>query len=263
MKLLKYAFLLIMPAMMAFAQDDDLAKLGFEEMPVEEESTNYFGIGIGPTINFTFLNFDDLNSFVQNDLGWGSQKIESPLFMIGGEVFSVPLLVQGIRLGFFWNGGSVLLDTTLLIGEKTYNRNLDYSLDYSGISIDYIITPLKSFAILPGVSLGWGGMSIEMYQGTDVAWQDVMKFQPDPNNFLNRAEASFIMIQPHVSFEYALTSYLAVRLNAAYYYTMVGSLWTDDWKFNNVSNLSGVPSGINNANAFNVSAGIFVGLFNY
>lgn len=236
------------------AQDDELSRLGFEEMPIKEEKQPYFGIGAGLTSSFLFINFDDLNKHIEGFQLDGTFK--SPVFIIGGEVMSVPFIVSNSRISFFWFGSANELKN------EDLKRYFEYYISFAGFSFNYAIVPFKSFAILPGLSTGWGNLQLDAYQGDKAQW-DSFIFKPDNNNFINRAEMGFIFLQPHLHFEYAMTDFFVVRISASYNMSFKGALWTDDWKLNRIAKLENVPEGIGKINGLNLQIGLFIGLFNY
>jgi len=62
-------------------------------------------------------------------------------------------------------------------------------------------------------------------------------------------------IQPQVGIGYQMTSFLYLKLNAGYVFTVSGN-----WKLDDVLEVSNIPSGIK-ADGFNVNLGVNVGLF--
>jgi len=127
--------------------------------------------------------------------------------------------------------------------------------------MDYGFVLFKSLAVLPGINLGWGGLTLESYQGvTDYNWSN-FNTKVDSLNFMNRAKTTFSFIQPNLSIEWTLTPYFMIRGNVGYNYSFaLSGDW--DWELNKYSNLKEVPKGIN-ASGLTAQFGIFLGLFNY
>ncbi|MFP4529591.1 MAG: hypothetical protein ACLFQX_13680, partial [Candidatus Kapaibacterium sp.] len=142
----------------------------------------------------------------------------------------------------------------------------EFSLSYNGFAIDYAITPIKSLAILPGLNLGWGSMTLEAFQTRKYAdgGMDWGEFNPgrDGYDFMKHAEAGFMFVEPTLNVEFALTSFSMIRVSGSYAVTFTGSVFTTDWEFNRITPLENVPDGIN-GNGFKLQAGLFIGLFNY
>lgn len=252
-------FTLIFSFSNLMSQDDELANLGFEEEPAQEVDEVYFGIGGGLTGTMLFANFDDLNDFIKtSNLGFDDKEVSSPYFMLGGEVFSVPIVFPNYRLSFFWQSSLTNFETIQKINNIDYERNLDYTLSFGGFSIDRAFIPMKSLALMAGVSLGWGNVELELSQGqSEISWKPPFN-QADPNNFINRAESSFYYLQPHINLEYALTSFFIVRIGAGYNLAFSG-----DWTYNHRTNIKDVPEKIGKPDGLVLNLGLFMGLFNY
>ena len=238
----------------AFAQDDRLDEYSFEQEPIQTESATYFGVGGGYTFTFHFANFDMINAKATS---FGLKEFDGQMLLSGGEGFTGVLFVKNLNVGFFSYGGKLDVTKDTLISSKNYKKALEYSTGFTGLNIDYGIVPFKSFAIKPGVGIGWGSLELETYQTENNFDWDGFKSQSDQNNFINRAESSFIFVKPNISFEYALTNYLLIRANASYAMT-----FGYDWKYNNTATLNNVPDDLN-SNGMQIQIGVFVGLFNF
>jgi len=83
-------------------------------------------------------------------------------------------LVNNTRLGFSYQTVSQSHETTKteimnnknISVETNYYRNLSVSI--TGVHFDYAFVPFKSLAILPGIGLKFGTMTLEQYQTTDI-----------------------------------------------------------------------------------------------
>jgi hypothetical protein len=267
LKIITLAIALIFMSSAAFGQDEDLDQFDFETEPLQEEKPPYFAIAVGYNASFLFPDVAELNdSFVEK---FGLQEFPSMMFMSGVQGFTGVVVVPNLRAGFFGAGGSskVNYDGELTSGDGTaLERSAEYSLSYTGFSVDYAWVPIRSLAILPGLNVGWGNVTLEAYQthkydegGTD--WGD---FSPEGGNydFMKHAAAGFVFVEPNVNIEFALTNFSMIRVSAGYSMTFIGSMFTSNWEFNRMAALENVPDGIN-GNGLRLQAGIFVGLFNY
>ncbi|MCX7736856.1 MAG: hypothetical protein N2319_09100 [Candidatus Kapabacteria bacterium] len=256
-----YLFLLIIFCFLfvngkLFSQDDRLDELEFESATIKEEKPPYFAIGGGYTGTFIFTNFDELNKkLLEPTYRFPENALSAPIFLSGVQGFTAIGIIPNVRLGFLGMGGSKSVekkDTVINL-----NKHVEYSLSFQGISIDYGIILMKSLALIPGLTFGWGNRTIEVYQApAEVSW-DGFQAIGDLNKFLNRAEGNFYFVQPNVNFEYALTPFFMIRANAGYALSFSG-----DWTFNRTAKLINVPDKID-ANGFTVQFGLFLGLFNY
>lgn len=239
------------------AQDDKIDGLAFDTEPLREEKTPYFAIAGGYTGSFFFSNLDDLNSALKT-AGFGmSDEFSAPIYLSGVQGFTGIVIVPNMRVGFHSQSGMQKISNDIVISDKSYTRQLEYSINMNSLSFDYAITIAKSFAIIPGVSAGWGRLSLESSQAeSELDWT---KFTPTPYdlNFMQRAEASFWLIEPNVNIEFALTNFLMLRANGGYTMSFM-----NDWEMNRTATLKNVPDGINGT-GFHFQFGVFLGLFNY
>lgn len=259
-KMIFLALFLVLLSFPIFAQDEFIDDLTFEPAELQEGQTRYFAISGGYTGTFFFANFDDLNTHLL-DMGFGLDEFEAPIYLNGVQGFTGIGIIPNIRVGFFGATGSKIQKTNIDIDGAKLERGLEYSLSLTGFNVDYGYVPIKSLAILPGINVGWGGLTLESYQGAkEYDWKD-FNTKVDSLNFMNRAKTTFSFIQPSLSIEWTLTPYFMIRGNVAYNYSF--ALTGDwEWEMNKYSNLTNVPNAIN-ANGFSAQFGLFLGLFNY
>lgn len=228
-----------------FSQDE-VNNVQFEESDVKIEKPPYFALGGGYVGNFVFLDMNDLNSLIKYI---GLQEIKTPIFLSGAQGFTAIGIVKNLRIGFAGYSGSKKTEKE----ENFTTKGVKLEVDYTAFSIDYGIVLFKSFAILPGVNLGWSKITLEKYAISNFRWEDLKE-----NAYTsNLVSGSFWFLQPTVNFEFAATPFLMIRLGASYPIS-----FSPKWVVNDVKEISGVPSGIK-PTGFNVNFGIFVGLFNY
>lgn len=224
--------------------------------PVLETKPPYAAIGGGYTANFFMANFDDFNQHL-TDLNFGVGKFDGAIFMSGGQGFIPLWFVPNLRVGFFGMAGNKSIEAPANdVNCINCTRTVEFSNSMAGISFDYGFIPFKHIAILPGVNFGWGTLSLSTYQTTgDVDWSE---FKPSASNsFYNKAQASYLLIQPSLNIEWSLTPVTVLRLGASYNLSMMG-----DWKLNNASKINNMPDGINGS-GLNFQLGVFVGVFAY
>jgi len=250
------------------AQDEDLDKLNFEEQNYEqfqEEATPYFVIGGGPVMNMMFLNYDDINSQLVDKYFSNPDKynLDGFYYQFGAQGMISIGLIPNVRIGVIGLGGQKSLknplDTT--IGGSQYSRYFDYTIGYTGINLDYAWVPFTGFkfALVPGVTLGWGTIDIETYQTQkDIEFDDI---KPESNlaNYYTKLETSYLHVAPMLSFEYSPTFLSLFRASIGYTMSFAG-----DWKINSNqdSKIKNVPDGFN-SNGLTLQFGVILGIFNY
>ncbi len=247
-------FILIIPAN---AQDDELDNLNFDTEPLQQEPPPYFGIGGGYLATFHFANFDDLNTFLSNN-NFQVPEFEAPVFLSGAHGFTGIPWIPNLRVGFYGMSGVASSEAKATVNNADLDRTVDYTLVFTGFSVDYGIVLFKSVAVLPGIGLGWSNLQIDTYQGpVDIEWGNITPGQVG-DSFFHTMERSAYYIQPNIDIEFALQDFLMIKLNGGYTLNFAES----DWQFNNISNLNGVPDGINKNGPY-AQIGLYIGLFNY
>src|SRR5437879_6087952 len=86
---------LILAGVAAHAQDQG-DKYDFSNIPADEQSTPYIGVGGGYLGMLTFMNYDALNK-VSGSLGLG--EFSGPLLYNGGGGFTAIYILKQLRLG--------------------------------------------------------------------------------------------------------------------------------------------------------------------
>lgn len=236
-----------------YSQDDDLESLDFETEELEEEARVYFGVGAGVTYSFAFVNLDEMNSSLMASNS-GFSEFKTPMQLFGYEGFVAIPWIKNLRFGYGAYGGNIIEEITP--EEENYTSVSDLSLESYGGRFDYGIVIMSSLAILPGVSFSYGDLSYSQYQYTDnFDWSNLGSYSKE--NSMQKFSKNFLLITPSVSFEYAVETFLAVRINAGYNIELLET----DWKLNDGAVVDNFPE--LKINSLNVQLGIFVGLFNY
>jgi hypothetical protein len=247
-----FLILIIICTGLVYAQDNRLDSTHFEEAPVITEKPVYFGIGLGYVGTFIFPSYTDINKI--NEKFPGLPQFSGPVFLSGAHGFTGIGVIPNLRVGFFGYSGS---SSVTKQNPDTSTLGSNISLSLTGISIDYGMVLFKSFAILPGLNLGWSNVTLDYYQvKSNIDWNNFTNGTLQ-SSYLNRAEGSFWFVQPHIDIEYALKPFLMIRGNISY-----GLSFSSSWKYNTNATLNNVPSGINSS-GLSLQIGIFIGLFNF
>lgn len=269
-RILTLITLLFVTTINMFSQDEEIDDLTFEVTPLQEEKPPYFSVAGGYMGTIVFLNFDELNKTAK---GLALEELSSPIYMSGVQGFSAIGIIPNLRLGFQGMGGWRLVESDVKIPKNpiavpplndsiTVKRSFEYAVSYNGISIDYGIILFKSLAIVPGITVGWGDVTLESFQTkNDIDWNNYGNENNFETDYFKRAKAVFSYVQPNLNIEYALTPFFMFRFNAGYFYSF--ALTGDwDWKYNRSASMKNTPSDIN-ASGLSVQFGLFLGLFNY
>ncbi len=259
---MKKALFLLLFALVAttrlFAQDDELDNFSFETEPLKSESNPYFSVGAGYQLTFLSLNYDEINKYVADKLGL--DKFEG-IFTLGGvHGFTGLVVIPNTRLGFYGISGSKFTEKEN--SSTNLKRTAELKVVINGFSIDYGIVPVKSLAVLPGLNFGWGNYTLETTETpTSIDWNDVDSINVGSAK-MNRIENKFMMVQPQLSVEYAVTNFAMIRANVHYNLTFDNPLVDKKWTFNKDAELKNTPNKMN-SNGLGLQIGLYLGLFNY
>ena len=246
------------------AQDDKLDALTFEETIIQEEKIPYFGVGGGFMVSVFSPNVDDINSQLSSN---GMDNLSTPITMTGALGVATIGIIPNTRINIVNLGGSSSVsEKSFIINNDNYNRKVSYSLAYTGFGIDYAIQLARSLNILPGISGGWGNLSVETAQykvGSTVSNGTIGGSLTDPNIYAKRIENSYVLLQPGIALEFAppilgndKPRVVSLRLHAGYTLSFMG-----EWKENGISVITNQPDTFT-ASGLGIQAGIMIGLFN-
>jgi hypothetical protein len=236
------------------AQDDQMEKFQYDTEEVQSESASYFSVGAGYTATFHLINLDEINKVAKQ---FNLSDLKSTVYLNGIEISTGVIVVKNLNIGFFNQYGNSISSND----SSNVKTSLNYSFQNTGFIVDYAITPFKSFAILPGLQIGFASSTIDIAKtNNDINWNDI---KPYPSNdFYYKLEKSYLNIEPRVSIEYAVTNFLMFRANASYNISTSNPFTNSDWKYNDNAIVKNVPDNINQS-GLKFQLGIFVGLMNY
>ena len=250
------------------AQDDEFENYTFDDN--DTQKLPYFALSFGGNIHSLFMKYDEINKKLGNSDIMKELQFSGPIFGWGINFFSaISPLLNNTRVGISYFSGNqsqefnknVIIDSPVSTSiDINYYRKL--SITNTGLHFDYAIVPIKSMAILPGLGVKFGTMTLEQYStGMQRDWNSKPNFI-DTELFNEKLEYSYIAIEPQVNIEYAITGFFMLKAAAGYSLPFdnpfVGSAWT----INGSNKYTGVPKDIK-PQGFTASVGIYLGLFNY
>lgn len=221
--------------------------------PPRRMSAAKAGGGGGFTPLILFWNVDDLNAFIPANAG---KFGKTPMLLLGGGGYAYIMLIDNLRVGGMGVGGSAKTSTV----SAGVRRDVEVGVNFGGVTVEYAIPVFERLDIVPGITLGGGGMDITLardlggFKTWDALWGDFDLNASTPN-VTQRLEGSFFVYQPSVQIEFAILRWLGVRAGVSYV-GMFSPTWTVDEQFD----LAGVPSRIN-GKGWVVNTGLFIGTF--
>ena len=244
------------------AQDDEFENYAFDDN--ETQKNPYFALSFGGNFHFLFMDYNEINKKFSDCDCYDALKFSGPITGWGFNFFTaMSPLVNNARIGISYFSGSQEKEfTTILIGPISsmninYNRKL--SVSNKGIHFDYAFVPVKSLAMLPGLGLKLGNMTLEQY-ATNISQHWNEEFLVATGG--NKLEYSYIAIEPQISIEYAITGFLMLRAAGSYVLPFDNPFSSNVWTINGNNQYSGVPNSVK-PQGFSASIGLYLGLFNY
>ena len=217
-----------------------------------------FGGAGGFTPVWVIPDLDGLN-ILSKDAGLGSFS-NSGMITYGGSGFMYAMFLNNLRIGGLGFGGSIS-ETGIVNG---YNKEIDYSIGFGGISIEYSLPFIRNMALSVGCIVGWGNQTIKVYQNKgSYSWGDLENDLSNPplssstfNTFTHKELSNgFFTISPIMNFDFPVNRFVVLRIGAGY---MIP--FSDKWEVDNGNDFAGVPSSLNK-NKFFIQTGVFVGFF--
>lgn len=214
-----------------------------------------FAFGGGFTPGWFVPNFDGINDRIE---GLGIDKFStSGFFATGGTGYvSLPML-KNFRVGGMGLGGSTSKKATV----GGFNREAEYSIGMGGLTVEYTLPFIPSVAVSVGTVIGWGSVTLELYQNSGaVNWNDIWgAFTPNVNaqNIHQEISSSFFLLSPILNVDIPVDRFIAFRVGGGYQVAVGGK-----WKLDNGQEINNVPDSFKKNNFF-IQTGIFIGYFNY
>lgn len=198
-------------------------------------------------------DFDDLNVQLK---GLGLDEFSnSGMVTWGGGGYVYVMFIDNLRIGGMGFGGSTSSDA--IIGD--FKHEAEYSLGGGAFTIEYSLPFVKGFAVSPGLMIGGGSVTVDLYKnkgnyGWDGIWQEQ---DGGSENITRRMKSGYFTISPTLNVDIPINRFMAFRAGAGYLITI-----GDEWEVDNGVELSGVPSSLN-SDVFFIQTGIFIGFFTF
>lgn len=234
---------------LTFSQEEDV-----ETFP-SKKILRMGGAG-GFTPYVLFWNVDKINSALKSDVGPILKN--QPIVLYGGEGYGYIMLIDNLRIGGMGAGGTV--KNSSVIGSTRID--LETSVNFGGLTINYVIPFTQRLDLTMGGVIGWGGIDLKLRRDNwgIKKWEDLLNQWGTTgivmvNNFSHKLNGTFFVYQPNIKLEYSILRWLSIRFGVGYM-GMIGGKWKLDDEFE----LIGVPDNLNGS-GFMLDGGIFIGTF--
>ncbi len=244
---------------LSFAQDVETNQENIFSRETDDEG--YFSIATGYTANLKFINNKGLDNLTEH---FSFPKISNPIFSNGFELKTSTVIIKNLNIGFIKSSTNVIQrnDSTLTGNILFLNKQLSLNCDNIGFMLDYAINPFKSFSVNPGINITFSDMEINITEAYPfVNYNDIGPAALDIA-YYHSLSKSFIVIEPKISVEYAITNFLMFRTTASYSIGIDNFITNKDWTYNSISNINNTPSELS-PSGLNIQLGLFVGLMNF
>jgi len=190
----------------------------------EGPPTDKFVGGGGPMPSLLFLNLDDLNEAIVDG---GYPQLSPILFANGGGGYGG--LIDGFRVGGFGLGG----DTTSI----SDSRYVTLDLEYGGLLIENAVQSEADFTILCGALLGFGSLDLHFVEGEPETFEEAVA-----NPFISSISKEFYAAQPYIAVEAKPFSWMWLRFQVGYLWTLPGKWNYGDTAFSGPPQTLGGPT---------------------
>lgn len=246
-------YLLFILTIPLIAQEDEEVPL-----PPKRAAQSKIGGAGGFTQNILFLNINPINDILRqsNAATFGDNR----MLMLGGQGYGYIMVMPNLRIG--GAGASGTMASKSVSTNSNISREVELSVGYGGVTIEYAISLLPRLDISPGILLGGGGMNFKIRrdQGNAKIWDNIWEDYKERNNineYTTNLSGSFFSYQPSLNLEYAILRWLGVRIGVSY-----SGMEMLEWKHDEKDDLIGVPDNINGRGVM-LNGGIFLGTFMY
>lgn len=227
----------------------------------QQESLSVIGkasIGFGVIMPYVLPQIDEINKqMVPNFID--SKFSKNGFISYGFSGFIPAFFIPNVRIGGYGFGLKSTQNQIKQVGNENLEREVSYSYSSGGFTVEYTLPWIKHIGVSVGSMFGGGTIHLDINQNkTNFVWDNVFSGKPDDNVINRKVECLFMAVSPMVNIDIPIyNKFVAFRLGAAYNLDIYNK-WTQD----NDKELYNVPSKLN-GNALVLSAGIFIGMFNF
>jgi hypothetical protein len=126
---------------------------------------------------------------------------------------------DAVQVGFSWAAGNLDRHRLITEGGQTFQRNINYSISYWGITLDTRAMFFNRLVLSGGILAGFLETELALYQNNgDVSWNKINQSLADQTQNYLRVEKGYYVLQPNVAMLLRVVGNLGVQVKVGYFY---------------------------------------------
>lgn len=124
-----------------------------------------------------------------------------------------------VQVGFFWANGKIDRHRLIAEGGQTFQRNLNYSMSYWGMTLDSRAMFFNRLVLSAGILAGFMETELALYQNnSDVSWNQISQTLVDQKQNHLIFEKGYYILQPNIAMFLRLAGEFGIQVKVGYFY---------------------------------------------
>lgn len=247
--LIYFLFVFVYSALL-FAQEQDE-----EIFPPQRSADAKLGGAGGFTTSLLFFDVGPINEILRK--ANAAELKSGRLLLMGGQGYGYIMFIENFRVGGMGMTGT--LETKLPSGTTT-SRDVELTIGYGGVTLDYVVQLVSRLDLALGVLLGGGGLDFKITRdyGRNKHWDSLWTEYGtnDPvSEYSRKISGSFFIYKPSINLEYTVLRWFGIRVGVSYLGMTAGK-----WELDDKYDIFNVPSSIH-SKGWMFNGGVFLGTF--
>jgi len=166
---------------------------------------------------------------------------------------------DAVQVGFAWANGNIDRHRLITDGGQTFQRNLNYSISYWGMTVDSRAMFFNRLVLSAGILAGFMETELALYQNNgNVGWNQINQTLVDQKQNYLSVEKGYYIIQPSAALLLRLAGELGIQFKVGYFY---GIPRYNGWKavtHDRESNVLGSPNSSIGGFTFSVGPALII-----
>jgi hypothetical protein len=221
--------------------------LGFSSLSFARKG--FGGGGGGVVFNYLSLDLGPINEQI---VLTGMDEFKTGFFCYGGRGYGY--VSKNMRIGGMGAGGSVTTSQYFAVTTTTPEmvKEAEFSMNYGGVTLEYIYDAPMGVQIAAGGMLGWGGITVRIWQHSGpLSWQGIWEnynigYSGDSYDISNTLDNSLFILSPWVEAGYKVLDWMQFTGKVGYFWSTAKS---GNWSAEG-SSVSGATKDVDLSNFF-------------